>query len=60
MPRQKRSKAGRPPFPTGHAKIRTITMRVNTDLARAITVAANAKKKSVAEWLREAIEAAIK
>jgi predicted HicB family RNase H-like nuclease len=58
--RPKPKKPGRPVLPKGCAKIRTITMRVNSDLARAITAAANARKKSVSVWIRETIEAATK
>jgi predicted HicB family RNase H-like nuclease len=58
MPKPK--KVGRPLMPKGHAKARIVPVRFNPDLFRAITVAAKAKKQSVSEWIREAIESTIK
>ena len=58
MPR-KTKKAGRPPFPKGHAKAGTLRVRVIPDELRAIESAAKAKKQTVSEWIRSTLNAAI-
>jgi predicted HicB family RNase H-like nuclease len=60
MPQPKPKRVGRPLLPKGHAKARIVPVRFNPDLFRAITAAAKASKQSVSEWIRKAIEAAIK
>ena len=58
--RQKKSKkAGRPPLPKGSAKAGTIRVRVTPDELKAIESASKAKKKSVSEWIRSTLNAAI-
>jgi len=60
MPRLKKpKKAGRPPLPKGHAKAGTLRVRVTPDELRAIESAAKAKKKSVSEWIRSTLNAAL-
>ena len=56
MPR----KVGRPALPKGHAKDRIVPVRFNPDLFRAITMAAKASKKSLSEWIRSTLKAAIR
>jgi hypothetical protein len=60
LSQQKKSrKAGRPALPKGQAKARIVPVRFNADDLRAIEAAAKAKKLTLSEWIRSALNAAI-
>jgi predicted HicB family RNase H-like nuclease len=56
---QKPRKVGRPAMPKGQAHARIVPVRFNAELFRAITMAAKAKKQSLSEWIRAAVEVAV-
>jgi predicted HicB family RNase H-like nuclease len=58
-PHKKTKKAGRPPLPKGDAKVGTLRVRVTPDELRAIELVAKAKKRSVSEWIRSTLNAAL-
>ena len=58
-PQRKPKKAGRPPLPKGHAKAGTLRVRVTPDELRTIESAAKSKKKTVSEWIRSTLNAAV-
>lgn len=55
----KARKAGRPPMPKGHAKDAFLRIRVTPDELRAIEMEAKSKKRSVSEWIRSTLYAAL-
>lgn len=55
----KRAKVGRPKLPKGEAKGRIVPVRFNAEDLRAIILKAKAKKKTVSEWIRSTVNAAI-
>jgi len=57
---KKTRKAGRPPLPKGDAKVGTLRVRVTPDELRTIKSQAKVKKQSVSEWIRSALNAAIR
>jgi predicted HicB family RNase H-like nuclease len=60
MPQLKKpKKAGRPPLPKGDAKAEFLRIRVTPDELRAIELEAKSKKKSVSEWIRSTLYAAL-
>jgi uncharacterized protein (DUF1778 family) len=60
MPRLKKPrKAGRPPLPKGDARDAMIRIRVTLNESKAIDAAAKAKKQTVSEWIRSALNAAV-
>jgi predicted HicB family RNase H-like nuclease len=60
MPKQnKRKKAGRPRMPKGRAKVKTLRIRVTPDELCAIELTALAEKKSLSDWIRGTLRAAI-
>jgi predicted HicB family RNase H-like nuclease len=56
---QKPRKVGRPALPKGHAHARIVPVRFNSELFRAITIAARANKQSLSEWIRATVEKAV-
>jgi predicted HicB family RNase H-like nuclease len=56
---RKPRKVGRPALPKGHAHARIVPVRFNAELFKAITTAAKENKKSVSEWIRSTLHAAI-
>jgi predicted HicB family RNase H-like nuclease len=60
MPSQKKAKkAGRPPLPKGQAKAGTLRIRVTPEELHAIKLEAKSKKKSVSDWIRNTLYAAL-
>lgn len=59
QPNKTRKKAGRPKLPKGEAMGRVIQVRFTAEDEKAITLAAKAGKKSISEWVRSTIHAAI-
>ena len=60
MAQQKRSrKVGRPKMPKGEAKGRIVPVRFTPDDLRAIEAAAKASDKTVSEWVRTTVHAAV-
>jgi hypothetical protein len=57
--KQKRRKAGRPPFPKGHAKAEFLRVRVTSVEMRAIEAEAKQLKQTVSDWIRSTLNAAI-
>ena len=59
MPTQpKPKKIGRPKLPKGEAMGKIVALRFNAEDRKRLEAAAKAKKLSVSDWLREAINAA--
>jgi predicted HicB family RNase H-like nuclease len=59
MPAQpKPKKIGRPKLPKGEAKGKIVALRFNAEDRKRLEGAAKAKKLSVSDWIREAINAA--
>ena len=56
---KKAKKLGRPKLPKGAAKGRIVPVRFAADALKAIEMAAKAKNKTVSEWIRSTLEAAI-
>jgi hypothetical protein len=56
---KKARKAGRPPLPKGHAKNRTLRVRLMPDELRAIETTAKKNRQTVSEWIRSTLNAAI-
>lgn len=52
-------KVGRPKLPKGYAKGRIVPVRFNAEDIKKITGAAKASKKTVSEWIRSTLYAAI-
>jgi hypothetical protein len=50
-------KVGRPKLPKGEAKGRIVPVRFSTNEVKRITVAANANKQTVSEWIRSTLNA---
>ncbi len=59
MPTPKPKKAGRPSLPKGHAKVGTLRVRVTPEENRKFTLAAKANRKTVSEWIRSTLNAAV-
>jgi hypothetical protein len=55
----KRRKVGRPKLPKGEAKGRIVPVRFTVDDLKAMEAAAKASDKSLSEWIRGAIGAAL-
>jgi predicted HicB family RNase H-like nuclease len=55
----KHKRAGRPPLPKGHAKAGTLRVRVTPADLQAFAAKARASKKTVSEWIRSTLNAAI-
>ena len=52
-------KPGRPKLPKGEAKGRIVPVRFNSDEIRRIEASAKASQKTVSEWIRSTLNAAI-
>jgi predicted HicB family RNase H-like nuclease len=52
-------KVGRPKLPKGHAKGRIVPVRFNAEDIKKIAEAAKASNKTVSEWIRSTLSAAI-
>jgi hypothetical protein len=59
MPQAKPKKVGRPKLPKGEAKGKLVAMRFNADDLKRVEAAAQANKKTVSEWMRSTLLAAI-
>ena len=59
MPQPKPKKIGRPKLPKGDAKGRIVPMRFNADDLKRIESAARASNKTVSEWIRGTLSAAL-
>ena len=59
MPKQKKTRIGRPPLPKGHAKARIVPVRFDPDFLKQIEAAAKAQKQTVSEWIRTTLSASI-
>jgi hypothetical protein len=59
-PKPKKAKVGRPKFPKCMAKGRIVPVRFNADDLNLILAAAKAAKLNVSDWIRSALNAAIK
>jgi hypothetical protein len=59
MAKQIKPKIGRPRLPKGEAKGRIVPIRFNTHDLKQIESAAKASQKTVSEWVRGTITAAI-
>jgi hypothetical protein len=59
MPQPKPKKMGRPKLPKGEAKGRMVPIRFNDSDLKRIESAAKKSQKTVSEWIREAISAAV-
>jgi hypothetical protein len=59
MPQAKPKKVGRPKLPKGEAKGKLVAMRFNADDLKRVEAAAQASKKTVSEWMRSTLLAAI-
>jgi predicted HicB family RNase H-like nuclease len=55
----KRRGRGRPKLPKGEAKGKIVPIRFNADDVKRVSAAAKAKKLSVSEWIRSALNAAL-
>lgn len=58
-PKRKTSKPGRPPLPKGESKGKFLRVRVTPDELRSFEKMAKANSKSVSEWSRGILNAAI-
>ena len=56
---KKTRKPGRPKLPKGHAKGRIVPVRFNAEDIKRITEVAKASNKTVSEWIRSTLYAAI-
>jgi predicted HicB family RNase H-like nuclease len=56
MPEPKPKKVGRPALPKGEAKGEMLRIRVTPKELRTIEANAKAKKQSVSDWVRDAVE----
>ena len=59
MPQAKPKKVGRPKLPKGEAKGKLVAMRFNADDLKRVEAAAQASQKTVSEWMRSTLLAAI-
>jgi hypothetical protein len=59
MPQLKPKKIGRPKLPKGHAKGRIVPIRFNPLDLKRIETAAKAGQKTVSEWIRGTVSAAL-
>lgn len=59
MPQPKPKKIGRPKLPKGDAKARIVPIRFNANDLKRIESAAKASQKSVSEWIRSTVSAAM-
>ena len=60
MPQQKKTKrVGRPKLPKGHAHGRIVPVRFRADDLKAMNAAAKASKKTISEWIRSTLRAAV-
>ena len=60
MPIQpKPKKVGRPKLPKGAAKGKIVALRFSADEVKRLGAAAKAKRQTVSEWMRVAIDAAM-
>jgi hypothetical protein len=62
MPNQKpkHRKVGRPPLPKGNAKAIMLRVRITAEERKAIADKAKFSKQTASEWIRSALNAAIK
>ena len=56
---KKRKKPGRPKLPKGEAKGRIVPVRFSADDLKVIAATAKANNKTVSEWIRSTIHAAV-
>lgn len=59
MAKQTKPKIGRPKLPKGEAKGRIVPIRFNPQEIKRIEAAARASQKTVSEWVRSTISAAM-
>jgi len=59
MPQPKPKKIGRPKLPKGEAKGRIVPVRFNAENLKRVESAAKASKKTVSEWIRGTLAAAL-
>ena len=59
MPQVKPRRPGRPKLPKGDAKSSTVLVRLSAEDRKRIEAAARASSKTVSEWIRGALSAAI-
>jgi hypothetical protein len=59
MPQAKPKKVGRPKLPKGEAKGKLVAMRFNADDLKRVEAAAQASRKTVSEWMRSTLLAAM-
>ncbi len=59
MAKQTKPKIGRPKLPKGEAKGRIVPIRFNPQDIKRIEAAARASQKTVSEWVRSTINAAM-
>lgn len=59
MPKQKKPKMGRPTLPKGAAKGSIVRIRFTADDLKRINGAAKASDKTLSEWIRSTVSAAI-
>ena len=59
MPRPTKPKMGRPRLPKGDAKVRIIPIRFNPYDLKRIEQAARSSQKTVSEWIRGTVTAAM-
>jgi len=59
MPQLKPKKVGRPKLPKGDAKGRIVPIRFNASDLKRIESAAKASQKTVSEWIRSTVSAAM-
>lgn len=59
MPQAKTRRPGRPKLPKGDAKSSIVPIRLNAEDRKRVEAAARASNKSVSEWIRGALSAAI-
>jgi predicted HicB family RNase H-like nuclease len=59
MAPSKPKKVGRPKLPKGEAKGKLVALRFNGDDLKRVEAAAKASNKSVSEWIRSTLFAAI-
>ncbi len=60
MPKQpKPNKPGRPVLPKNHARSGKVQVRLNADELKSVEAAARASKKTISEWIRSTLAAAV-
>jgi hypothetical protein len=59
LKQNKTKKVGRPRLPKGEAKGRIVPVRFTPDDIKAVEHAAKAGKKTVSEWIRSTVNAAV-